>query len=82
MKVKRLEKTINVVIGKPLTWAVYGLWLAATHGLRAAVQVGKFQPASPATHCVVAEVKRLLTGLVLSEKKASFPEVAGRGRKE
>jgi hypothetical protein len=41
-EVQRIEKTVNLVIGKPLAWWLYGLWLAAKHGYRAAIRFGRW----------------------------------------
>ena len=27
-EVQRIEKAVNLVIGKPIAWTLYGLWLA------------------------------------------------------
>jgi hypothetical protein len=41
-EVQRIEKAVNLVIGKPLAWTLYGLWLAAKHGYRAAIRFGRW----------------------------------------
>jgi hypothetical protein len=35
---QQLEKTVNTFVGTPLTWTLYGLWLAAKWCWRTAVQ--------------------------------------------
>jgi hypothetical protein len=37
-ELKRIEKSVNVLVGKPVTWAVYGLLLAARYAFRGAVR--------------------------------------------
>jgi hypothetical protein len=32
-ELKRIEKSVNVLVGKPVTWAVYGLLLAVRYGI-------------------------------------------------
>jgi hypothetical protein len=39
-EVQRIENVVNLVIGKPLTWTLYGLWLAAKYGYRATIRFG------------------------------------------
>ena len=41
-EVQRIERAVNLVIGKPLTWTLYGLWLATKHGYRAAIRFGRW----------------------------------------
>ena len=41
-EVQRIERAVNLVIGKPLTWTLHGLWLAAKHGYRAAIKFGRW----------------------------------------
>jgi hypothetical protein len=41
-EVQRIERAVNLVIGKPLTWTLYGLWLATKHGYRAAIRLGRW----------------------------------------
>jgi hypothetical protein len=41
-EVQRIERAVNLVIGKPLTWTLYGLWLVAKHGYRAAIRLGRW----------------------------------------
>ena len=41
-EVQRIEKAVNLVIGKPLAWSLYGLWLATKHGYRAAIRFGRW----------------------------------------
>ena len=41
-EVQRIEKAVNLVIGKPLAWTLYGLWLLARHGYRAAIKFGRW----------------------------------------
>jgi hypothetical protein len=40
MTEERIEKAVNLVVGRPLAWTLYGLWLAAKHGYRAAIRFG------------------------------------------
>jgi hypothetical protein len=42
IEVQRLEKSLNVLIAKPLAWTIYGFWLAARHGLVAAIRAGRW----------------------------------------
>ena len=41
-EVQRIEKIVNLVIGKPLAWTMYALWLATKHGYRAAIRFGRW----------------------------------------
>lgn len=41
-EIQCLERIVNVVVGKPVTWAVYLLWHAAKAGYRCAVQLGQW----------------------------------------
>jgi hypothetical protein len=41
-EVQRIEKAVNLVIGKPLAWSLYGLWLATKHGYRTAIKFGRW----------------------------------------
>jgi hypothetical protein len=34
IEIKRIETVVNTSFAKPLTWAVYGLLVAAKHGCR------------------------------------------------
>ena len=42
MTEERIERAVNIVIGKPLAWTFYGLWLAAKHGYRATIRFGRW----------------------------------------
>jgi hypothetical protein len=41
-EVQRIEKAVNLVIGKPLTWTLYGLWLATKHGYCNVIRFGRW----------------------------------------
>lgn len=37
-ELKSIERSVNCVVGKPIAWTVYGLWLTAKYCLRKAQQ--------------------------------------------
>jgi hypothetical protein len=37
-ELKRIETSVNVFVGKPVTWLLYGLVLATRHGSRQALR--------------------------------------------
>lgn len=39
---KRIEKSVNVLVGKPITWVVYGLVLVARYSYRGLVRCGSW----------------------------------------
>jgi uncharacterized membrane protein YhfC len=41
-ELKRIEKSVNVLVGKPVTWAVYGLLLAGRYAVRGAISAGRW----------------------------------------
>jgi hypothetical protein len=41
-ELKRIEKSVNVLVGKPVTRAFYGLLLAVRYGIRGALRVGRW----------------------------------------
>lgn len=39
---KRIEKSVNVVVGKPVAWLVCGLWLATKHSYHGLLRCGRW----------------------------------------
>ncbi len=41
-EIKRIEKSVNVVVGKPVTWGVYGLLVAGRYVFQGIVRCCKW----------------------------------------
>lgn len=39
---KRIERSVNTIVGKPVSWAVYGLVLGVRYGYRGLVRCGSW----------------------------------------
>jgi hypothetical protein len=41
-EVQRLEQIINLIVGKPLTWMLYAIWLVTRFCFRSALRFGQW----------------------------------------